>query len=806
MIRTNGARGHGSRERGASAVEVVGAALLVVAIVTTVALSAEPVGRWIGWKLECVVATMDDVADGDVECGPDPLVVAEGEDGLEGYGPPPLVPDDTGMVDPEHYDELCETAAGYDADEPCHPKEQDCELADDGSVVAQAEEHETVWTVEGRPVLWTGCHAYVPPDSCGPPLTGWDQGTDLSEEDGFAAWRDCVLGTTTGDPDDDPDTEDCRDATPASHGTDPGEPPSEPRVQVGCAVYWVPQECRAEWEAYLEWSGPALQASRAAALRDCVVTTLNGMERDCVVWQKSQGKHESYQVLFWRWSKSRGFVFEKMGDGTIRMHALNGSGKGHGLQFGPKVKVGDTGAKFTIGGYVVSGAETDTTYEFRNLEDAQSWIDWYGEYEKADEKVAKLDHYHNCYWNDCSGKSSKGKGPAFVPKKMWREAMADLEELRGQEPPHKLVQSSGSRTEEREFSIGAELGQGFNGMELGINAEGKFKVKGSIEERDYRDTGKKMVTWTTSDEKGFTVLALLSGTPSKMIDWLTQFGEKGSTFGGKGGGSGGSMDPKLKKLVDGAKAKGYPGGGKTFSGSLSVSAVYNADGTLDQVVYRTTSSTLAYFQGSVGPSVTVNMGMFEVFNLGFKNTRTDGTGTESVVESVVSMSSLTPEQREAVEQAVGVVFPRDEEGALERDPHLDVFGDPEMYDDGEEEEVGSASELLRDAARSGGTRELEYDWDYESESNEVSVDVLGFRLASEKWETVNQEKDLKESSLTYTDVDGSTRTVSPAPKCRMLTKDTAGPSYYDTGSSDPSTGSHPQGQGYYWDVSRTPLD
>ena len=756
-----------SPERGAAAVEVVGVVMLVLAVVATVALSAEPVGRWVGWKLECAVSTMDDVAGGDVECGPDPLVVAEGPDGLEGYVPTLLEPDDTGMVDPEHYEELCETGAGYDADEPCHPQDQGCEFGDGGSVVGEAEEFETVWTVEGRPVLWSGCRAYVPPPSCGPPLSGWDQGTDLADARGFDEWRECVLASTTGGPDDDPGTADCRDVTPASSGVAPGEERPAPVVQIGCAEYWVPEECAAQWKAYLEWSGPALQASRGAALRDCAITTLNAMERDCVVWQQTQGKNESYSFLFWKWSKSQAFVFEKMGDGTIRMHVLHGSGKGNGITIGPFGGAKGGFGGFSLGGYAVNGASSDNTYEFRNMEDAQAWVDWYVEYEKADKSVAQLDHYHNCYWNDCSGKSSKGKGPAFVPKKMWRDAMNHLEEVRGKEPPHRVIHTADARTGEVTVEGGATLGKTAGSAGAGVTAGGSFKIEVSLEERAITQEGKTVTTWSTNDSRGFAVLGMAFGLPKASSGLL-----------------------------------GSIGGGKKYTGGLSVSALWNADGTLDHVQFRTTSGVLDEFEKSGGGLISVGKGPFEIFSAGFNHTTKKASGTEDVVENMVTAGALSPEELDELTAALKVLFPRGDDGRLDLDKPIDVSAQM----DGGSEEDQQARSVVSSVAAKGGTRTLEYDVESESESESAGITAAGLQLASASWEESTTEKTLAESTLTYDDVDGVSRQVSPAPKCNMLKKDTSGGDFYRTGTSDPLTSSHPQGQGYFGDVSHTPID
>ncbi|PFG34679.1 hypothetical protein [Sanguibacter antarcticus] len=269
------------RERGAAGVEVVGVVMLVVAAITTVTLSGAPVGQWIGWKAECVVDSADEAWAGEAapgasdDCAPEPSMEVPDDEDEDG---PAVVPPNTGMVAPEDYDELCDTSNGYDSAEPCHPRGEDCEYSETGEVVGDPAGLETVWTIDGRTVVWTGCQAYTPPAECSAPRSGWEQGTDLSGEEGFAEWAECVTDSTTGDTDEDPDTQDCKNATPASSAIEPVLNLLEPTVQVGCTDLWVPKQCKAAWEDYTDWSGPASQEASAAALKDCVVESLNAMD------------------------------------------------------------------------------------------------------------------------------------------------------------------------------------------------------------------------------------------------------------------------------------------------------------------------------------------------------------------------------------------------------------------------------------------------------------------------------------------------------------------------------------------------
>lgn len=788
------------RERGAGAVEVVGVVLLVVAIVTTVSLSAAPIGRWIGWKAQCVVESADEVwlegaeIGAAAECGPEPSTEpsADEDDGGDG---PENVPPDTGKVPPEDYDELCDTSNGYDADEPCHPRDEGCEYDEDGSVVGEPSDFGTVWTVDGRVVLWTGCQAYTPPPECSAPRSGWEQGEDLSDAEGFAEWVECVTRTTGGDPDEDPDTEDCQDATPGSWGVEPELDPDEPIVQVGCARYWVPKQCKAEWDAYRDWSGPASQEARAAALKDCVERTLNGMERDCMVWQKTEAKNEVHQVLFWEWSKSRAFVFEKMGDGTVRMHALHGSGKGNGISLEVVAGKGKAMGGVSLGAWVAHGASGDTTYEFRNLEDAQEWVDWYVEYEKADQAVADFDATYDCYYGDCSDKDDVGKNMTLPPVQgpmpgqsvpgsskgykaggTWSTLMNELEDQRSREPGHKVIHVAESSSKKTTINVGAWFGgkQGGGGkIPDGKGTKDKYEGGGGVggnmslstetvvEERVLRESGKRVTTFSMNSAVGGQVMLMFIGVPSS----------KGQPFG-TGGGAG------------------------EETGSSSISVLWNADGTVEHIQFRTTTTTLERWSAEAGGHVSIGYGPFEIFNAGGYKTWGGAEGTEAVVELTIPVEGLSPEARKMLQASAEGLFPRDEDGNLDRDATLDFGKDwSGTYSGDILDEIGSA----------GGVRSLEYDVDEEREGSKGGVKIGAIKLWSSEWTEIETEKGLTSSSLQYVDVNGESRTVDPAPKCKAPTKDTSGDDYYDDSGSDPVTSSHPDGQGYYRDRSETPV-
>lgn len=783
---------------------MVGVVLLVLAMVSTVALSAAPVGRWIGWKLECVVESADRVwlagaaLGATDECPPEPSAQAPEEDdeGDEDDGPA-VVPADTGMVPPEDYAELCDTTHGYDAAEPCHPRDEACEYGQDGAVTGEPSEFGTVWTVEGHLVLWTGCQAYIPPAQCGAPSGDWEQGTDLSGEESFTTWVQCVTGTTSGDPDENPDNEDCRDATPASSGVEPGANPEGPIVQVGCSRFWVPKQCKEQWDAYNVWSGPARQEALGMVLQECVEKTIHALERDCSVWQKRQAKEEVHQVLFWEWSKSRAFVFEKMGDGTVRMHALHGSGKGNGISLDVVGGKGMAMGGVSLGGWAAHGASGDTTYEFRNLEDAQTWVDWYVEYEKADEAVANFDAQYDCYYGDCSNKDDDGAnrknlppipnpnphmpGPP-VPSKgykagaAWSEHLNALEDQRDREPQHKVIHIADSSSETGTFNVGAWFGgkqsrgkvpdgkggeKDLNDVGGGVGGSMSVKTEKVVEERKIAGSGKVVTTFSTNSTVGGEVMLMFIGAPSS----------KPQPFGAGGG------------------------GGETTDTS-SISVLWNADGTVEHVQFRTSTTTLARWSAEAGGHISVGAGPFEIFNAGGYKTWGGAEGTEAVVELTIPMEGLSPEFRRMLQENSERLFPRDEDGNLDKGATLDFDKDHGF---------GDEDAVLEEIKSTGGTRTLEYDVEEERDGSRAGIKVGAIKLWSSSWTDIDTEKGLKSSGLHYFDVDGTSRTVSPAPKCRAPMTDTSGPDYYDDGNSDPVTSSHPDGQGYHLDESKTPV-
>ncbi|PFG34671.1 hypothetical protein [Sanguibacter antarcticus] len=518
-------------------------------------------------------------------------------------------------------------------------------------------------------------------------------------------------------------------------------------------------------------------------------------ERECVVWQNTQAKDEVHQVLFWEWSKSEAFVFEKMGNGTVRMHALHGSGSGNGITLEVVASKGKAKGGVSFGAWSATGASDDTTYEFRNLEDAQEWADWYVLYEHADKSVADFDDTYNCYYGDCSRKPDMEEITRFpwVPNpepgvyslpitdslagEGWKERLDALESVRADEPDHKVIHVAEASTQKSTVSFGlwftvkqtggGKVSDGLGGQQDkyeaggGTKAEVSVVTETSLEERKVMTDGKYFTTFTTDSTMGGQIMLAMSGLP--ML--------KGKLGGGVGGGD-------------------------STTESSAISVLWNADGTVDHIMFRTSTTTLEKWSEEAGGSVQVGYGPFEVFNAGGYKTWGGADGTQSMVEVTIPMDGLTEEAREMLQGNAEKLFPRDEDGTLDKDAAIDF---------GKDWSSTYAGDILDEISEAGGARSLEYDVDQEQEGSKASVRVAPIKLWSSTWSEVDTEKTLTSSSLQYIDVNGDSRTVDPAPKCRAQTKDTSGADYYDAGGSDPVTSSHPDGEGYYRDRSVTPV-
>jgi len=347
----------------------------------------------------------------------------------------------------------------------------------------------------------------------------------------------------------------------------------------------------------------------------------------------------------------------------------------------------------------------------------------------------------------------------------WSERLNHLEDLRAQEPQHKVIHVADATTSKTTISVGAWFGRKTDaaGTETGpgLGANASFVTDTAVEERKIRSNGKVVTTFSANSSVGGQVMLMLIGKPSS----------KAQPFA-TGGGAGEENE------------------------SASISVLWNADGTVEHVQLRTSTTTLKRWSAEAGGHVSVPLGPFEIFNAGGYKTSGGAEGSEEVVELTIPMSGLSPEARQMLQSNADALFPRDENGNLDKGATRDFGKDPAD---------GYLGDILEEISATGGTRTLEYDVTEQRDGSKAGLKVAAIKLWSSSWTDIDTEKVLTGSNLQYVDVDGTSRTVSPAPKCRAPMTDTSGPDYYDATGSDPITSSHPDGQGYYLDRSKTPV-
>ncbi|MGO1316652.1 MAG: hypothetical protein ACTMIR_06425 [Cellulomonadaceae bacterium] len=555
---------------------------------------------------------------------------------------------------------------------------------------------------------------------------------------------------------DDPNDERCRDAMPSG-----GEVSlSDPRAQVGCSILPVPVECQAEWRSYTGADAGADRRAAGVPLGDCMKRIYSAKEQDCVVASHSSVQNQATQILFYKVTSSHGMLFETLSDGRVRTHILRGSGKGGGISLSystpgkPKL-----GVSAQFGAWMVRNAETDTTYEFKDMQDAQSWAEWYEEYNRIDNIVGSIDAKSGCYskkkcnfdeMND--GVFDKGE----FRTSDYPDALAYLTELRNEEPQYRVIADSRTKSDEMEVTAGVS---GPASTIVGGEVSGKVKSKTAKTVRDGAD-GTTSATLSSTDSSGLVVLATFSGSTAAGL-----------------------------KLTD--KLKG--GADVEWAGTTSVSAAWSADGRLEKIV--TSADTLAL---STARRADTGGGLAAgVFGAGVTHSTYEQQGTQEVIETVIDLSLVTKEARAYYEDLVTRYFPRDEAGELSGKAPSKI----EVPTGAEQEEITAA------AVDAGGKRTLSYDVEREVDSTTISANVIGIDLFSETWTDVTEDKELTKSSLEIVDVNETPQTVDPAPKCNLPTF-AAPDDYYAAGAGEPSnppTKQHPAGSGhvYYQGNSKT---
>lgn len=547
---------------------------------------------------------------------------------------------------------------------------------------------------------------------------------------------------------DDPNDARCRDAMPSG-----GEVSlSDPKAQVGCSILPVPVECRAQWHNYTEAGAGADRLAAGVPLGDCMKRIYSAKEQDCVVASHSSVQNQATQILFYKMTSSHGMLFETLSDGRVRTHILRGNGKGGGISLSGSVSAGKLSAGAQFGSWTVRNAETDTTYEFKDMHDAQSWAEWYEEYNRIDNIVGSIDAKSGCYSKKECNFDEMNDG-VFAGGEYrtsdYPDALAYLTELRNEEPQYRVIADARTKSTELEVSAGVNASAGDLG---GAELSGKYKSKTAMTIRDGADSSTS-ASLSSSDAGGLVALATFSGSSAAGL-----------------------------KLTD--KLKG--GADVEWSGTTSVSASWSADGRLEKIV--TSADTLAL---STARRADASGGLAAgVFGVGVTSSTYEQQGTQEVIETVIDLSLVTQEARAYYEDLVATYFPRDDAGELIGKAPKKV----EVPTGSKQEEITAA------AVDAGGKRTLSYDVEREVDSTSISANLAGINLFSETWTDVTEDKELTKSSLEIVDVNGDTQAVDPAPKCNLPIF-SAPDDYYAAGAgqaSNPPTKQHPAGSGHVY--------
>lgn len=273
---------------------------------------------------------------------------------------------------------------------------------------------------------------------------------------------------------DNPDNPGCIEANPSSGELNQDE---ETLVQVGCVELYVPRGCEEEWAAYMEAAVGPDREEAAGPLGQCVRDVYDSIETPCVVSSTSEVDKTEMQILFIKVSASDALLIEKLGDGRVRAHLLKGSELGAGVS-------GSLG-NVSFGFAAVSGYETDKTYEFENVQSAQSWIDWYRELRHQTEVIEDNKPHTEVCGNHCPVNTF---GWAAI-----KEAMARIEELRGTEPPHHILANATTHTTTVKVEGGVSFPTPVGGSGGGVqptvtpSLEGSYTGEMQVEDRRWSD-------------------------------------------------------------------------------------------------------------------------------------------------------------------------------------------------------------------------------------------------------------------------------------------------------------------------------
>jgi hypothetical protein len=535
---------------------------------------------------------------------------------------------------------------------------------------------------------------------------------------------DCVLDGR-GDPSDDPDDPSCVNTMPTSGQIDADVPPN---VQVGCRDWPVPKGCEGEWDRYVDAAAGKERAARSGELANCITERYTTMELPCVVEATGHVDETKMQFLFFRFGENDGTLIEKLGDGRIRVHILKGVEVGAGASGSD---VGGTPVAFDIAG--ITGYSEDYTYEFTDMEAAQRWIDWYKRYSMTTELV-QVGAKPNC--------PMPGRG-VCMPQPDHFPDVGDVQELMDEEPEHHVLADATSDIKKVKLKGGLKHGAGVGQFELKGTVEGGYEGEVQVEDRAWSD-GSRSATYTSADIGGFLIGAELGGKKP-----FTKDKKNGNTDG---------------------KGKGKGQVGKEWKGTTSTSVYWDKEGELSRLVIAMDEQVMStLYKAGIDLEVVLPYG----FKAGGGYKAQGEDGKISKVEMIIDFNQY-PELRDELGPVIDEVFPRHDDGTLKK-------GDVEIA--GNDEDGGT---LYDAAAEYANVRELEYDASRVTEGGETGLKWQGLDLFKVEWNSIDDERTLKESSFEVTDVAGGKQKVSPAPQCRAKAFDPPDDYYTDEFSAPPT--------------------
>jgi hypothetical protein len=666
-----GARG----ETGQATLEYVGAVALILVLVSALVVAATPVGAAVADDLVCVVKQVGDQEVPET-CGDEPVVAGPVAGG------------------PGSFFERLNVTTVAGADDEYSPPSGDCKADVTFESVKLGE--------EGRgQVVQIDCVWYPVTINCwfmGIP-EGWfdrEEGDRAYLADEVQNFVDCVTDGHGPPKDDQPNDESCVNTLPTSGEFDEDGPP---KVQVGCKELPVPKGCEDEWEAYKDAAPGQERAAESGALSVCISEAYDSMEPECFVEVTGHVDQTNVKFLFFRFGNSQGTLIEELGDGRVRIHILDGVEMGGGVS-------GESGPiSFNVAG--ITGYSHDTTYEFTSMEDAQKWVEWFGEYDSV---------YNSTGQESCTGYSY---GPQYCPGVDRRDER--LKELSEEEPEHHVVGAADVVTKKVTLSGGLTLETEAGPVALEGSVEGGYEGEVQVESRDWSD-GSYEVSYQSADIGSFLIGAGLGGKVP-----FTKDKDKKEEVAGNAGGS---------TSIE-------------WKGTTKTNVIWGPDGQLKQMAITMDDQVLTTLKDA---GIDIEVVLPYGFTAGGGYTNTKQEGTASVKEMIIDFNQY-PELREVLGPAIDKVFPGGKDGAIRAD-------DVEI--DGNDSDGGEIHDVVKEFAN---VRELEYDATKTTEGGNQGFTWQGLDLLNVEWTSVDEERILSESSLEVIDVNGDKQIVTPAPQC-----------------------------------------